>query len=194
MTSSLERVGRNQSSARDGVPPASSRTSIDGSFNGSSPSVTIRTPERVVAGSKPGPLKGIGSLKVGAGIWNDIRSRIPYYTSDWTDAWNYRVIPATTLIFFAKYGGFSAKRQKLHVTSCFSVLPGIAFSLDLIETTGKYGVAEVLLSSAMAAGVFSVFGGQPLCIAGVTGTFLGSRVLMSRRRSPSRHRSHHRVE
>ena len=52
----------------------------------------------------------------------------------------------------------------------FSVLPGIAFSLDLIETTGKYGVAEVLLSSAMAAGVFSVFGGQPLCIAGVTGT------------------------
>lgn len=52
----------------------------------------------------------------------------------------------------------------------FSVLPGIAFSLDLIETTGKYGVAEVLLSSAMAAGIFSVFGGQPLCIAGVTGT------------------------
>lgn len=55
---------------------------------------------------------------------------------------------------------------------CFSVLPGIAFSLDLIETTGKYGVAEVLLSSAMAAGVFSVFGGQPLCILGVTGTFV----------------------
>ena len=25
--------------------------------------------------------------------------------------------------------------------------PGIAFSLDLIETTGKYGVNEVLLSS-----------------------------------------------
>jgi hypothetical protein len=26
--------------------------------------------------------------------------------------------------------------------------PGIAFSLDLIETTGQYGVNEVLLSSA----------------------------------------------
>ena len=63
------------------------------------------------------------------------------------------------------------------VTYCFSVLPGIAFSLDLIETTGKYGVTEVLLSSAMAAGVFSVFGGQPLCVAGVTGTFLDARVL-----------------
>jgi hypothetical protein len=50
-----------------------------------------------------------------------------------------------------------------------SVLPGIAFSLDLIEQTGQYGVAEVLLSSFIAAGVFSFFGAQPLCIAGVTG-------------------------
>ncbi|PPR00437.1 hypothetical protein CVT24_004498 [Panaeolus cyanescens] len=51
----------------------------------------------------------------------------------------------------------------------FSVLPGIAFSLDLIETTEQYGVAEVLLSSFMAAFIFSVFGAQPLTIAGVTG-------------------------
>jgi hypothetical protein len=51
----------------------------------------------------------------------------------------------------------------------YSVLPGIAFSLDLIETTQQYGVAEVLVSSFMAAFVFSVFGAQPLTIAGVTG-------------------------
>jgi hypothetical protein len=50
-----------------------------------------------------------------------------------------------------------------------SVLPGIAFSLDLIETTQQYGVAEVLISSFMAAFVFSIFGAQPLTIAGVTG-------------------------
>lgn len=50
-----------------------------------------------------------------------------------------------------------------------SVLPGIAFSLDLIETTQQYGVSEVLLSSFMASFIFSVFGAQPLCIAGVTG-------------------------
>lgn len=49
------------------------------------------------------------------------------------------------------------------------MLPGIAFSLDLIETTNQYGVAEVLLSSFMAAFIFSIFGAQPLCIAGVTG-------------------------
>ena len=52
---------------------------------------------------------------------------------------------------------------------CHSVLPGIAFSLDLIETTHQYGVSEVLLSSFLAAFVFSVFGAQPLTIAGVTG-------------------------
>lgn len=60
------------------------------------------------------------------------------------------------------------------ILSVHSVLPGIAFSLDLIETTGQYGVAEVLLSSFMAAFIFSVFGAQPLCIAGVTGVFLTS--------------------
>ncbi|KAK0194092.1 anion exchanging protein [Armillaria mellea] len=88
---------------------------------------------------------------LGSGIVLDIRARAPHFLSDWTDAWNYRVIPATALIFFA------------------NVLPGIAFSLDLIETTGQYGVAEVLVSSFMAAFIFSVFGAQPLTIAGVTG-------------------------
>ena len=57
----------------------------------------------------------------------------------------------------------------LEILYLVSVLPGIAFSLDLIEATNQYGVAEVLLSSFMAAFIFSVFGAQPLCIAGVTG-------------------------
>lgn len=41
--------------------------------------------------------------RLGAGIIMDIRARGPWYFSDWTDAWNYRVVPATALIFFAKY-------------------------------------------------------------------------------------------
>jgi hypothetical protein len=32
---------------------------------------------------------------VGSGMWNDIKGRAPWYLSDWTDAWNYRVIPST---------------------------------------------------------------------------------------------------
>lgn len=40
--------------------------------------------------------------KLGAGIILDIQARVPWYASDWTDAWNYRIVPATALIFFAK--------------------------------------------------------------------------------------------
>jgi hypothetical protein len=36
---------------------------------------------------------GLGWL--GRGMRNDILARAPYYWSDWTDTWNYRVIPAT---------------------------------------------------------------------------------------------------
>jgi hypothetical protein len=43
--------------------------------------------------------------------------------------------------------------------------------LDLIETTNQYGVSEVLISSFMAAFIFSCFGAQPLTIAGVTGLY-----------------------
>ncbi|KAG8739676.1 hypothetical protein FRC10_005272 [Ceratobasidium sp. 414] len=90
-------------------------------------------------------------LRPFAGMLADVQARAPYYVSDWADAWTYRVVPATAMIFFA------------------NVLPGIAFSLDLIETTAQYGVTEVLLSSFMAAFIFSIFSCQPLCIAGVTG-------------------------
>lgn len=32
---------------------------------------------------------------LGRGMYVDVKSRLPYYVSDWTDAWNYRVVPAT---------------------------------------------------------------------------------------------------
>ncbi|KAH8085946.1 anion exchanging protein [Cristinia sonorae] len=116
-----------------------------------SSAVVSRSPSATLGTSQGGMLGKLQRFRLGAGIYNDIRSRAPFYWSDWTDAWNYRVVPAIVLIFFA------------------NVLPGIAFSLDLIETTQQYGVSEVLLSSFMASFIFSVFGAQPLCIAGVTG-------------------------
>lgn len=36
------------------------------------------------------------------GMANDIRRRLPYYVSDWVDAWDYRVVPATVYMYFAK--------------------------------------------------------------------------------------------
>lgn len=37
------------------------------------------------------------------GMVNDLRRRAPYYWSDWLDAWDYRVIPSTVYMYFAKY-------------------------------------------------------------------------------------------
>ncbi|OLL26157.1 putative transporter [Neolecta irregularis DAH-3] len=86
------------------------------------------------------------------GIINDIKRRAPFYVSDWTDAWDYRIVPASIYMFFA------------------NILPAVAFALDLVsKTDSNYGVNEVLLSSVIAAVAFSMLGGQPLCIVGVTG-------------------------
>jgi boron transporter len=52
-----------------------------------------------------------------------------------------------------------------------SLLPAIAFALDMFQQTdNNFGVNEVLLSSVLAAVSFSLFAGQPLCIVGVTGS------------------------
>ncbi|KAK6897154.1 Boron transporter 1 [Candida tropicalis] len=89
---------------------------------------------------------------LGYGIYNDIKSRLPHYASDFKDAYNYRVIPSTTFIFFT------------------NLLPAIAFAQDMFDKTDHaYGVNEVLMSSAMAGVVFGLLSGQPLCIVGVTG-------------------------
>ncbi len=51
-----------------------------------------------------------------------------------------------------------------------SILPALAFSLDMFSKTAmSFGVNEVLLSSVLGSVVFSVFAAQPLVIVGVTG-------------------------
>lgn len=37
------------------------------------------------------------------GMVDDVKRRAPFYWSDWTDAWDYRVVPATIYMYFAKY-------------------------------------------------------------------------------------------
>ena len=36
-------------------------------------------------------------------MWGDVKRRAPYYGSDILDAWDYRIIPATVYMYFAKY-------------------------------------------------------------------------------------------
>ena len=42
-------------------------------------------------------------IRLFRGMINDVRRRAPFYWSDWTDAWDYRVVPATVYMYFAKY-------------------------------------------------------------------------------------------
>lgn len=86
------------------------------------------------------------------GVIEDVQRRAPFYWSDWRDAWDYRVVPATIYMYFA------------------NILPALAFSLDMFAKTNQsFGVNEVLLSSVLASVVFSVAAAQPLVIVGVTG-------------------------
>jgi hypothetical protein len=58
----------------------------------------------------------------------------------------------------------------LSLAPFFSILPAMAFALDMyVQTHTAFGVNEVLLSSVLAAAVFSLFAAQPLVIVGVTG-------------------------
>ena len=56
------------------------------------------------------------------------------------------------------------------VTYPHSILPALAFSLDMFTKTNmSYGVNEVLLASVLGAVVFAILAAQPLVIVGVTG-------------------------
>ncbi|KAF2031667.1 hypothetical protein EK21DRAFT_62799 [Setomelanomma holmii] len=91
-------------------------------------------------------------MRLFSGMINDIRRRAPFYLSDWKDAWDYRVVPATVYMYFA------------------NILPALAFSLDMFEkTNASFGVNEVLLASVLGSVVFSLAAAQPLVIVGVTG-------------------------
>ncbi|SGY31148.1 BQ5605_C002g01213 [Microbotryum silenes-dioicae] len=90
------------------------------------------------------------------GMITDVRKRLPFYLSDWTEAfrprnWE-RTMGATIRIYF------------------LNLFPALAYTIDMnLRTGGSYGVNETLLASVLAALVFSVLSVQPLTIVGVTG-------------------------
>jgi hypothetical protein len=47
-------------------------------------------------------------IRLFRGMIDDVKRRLPYYWSDWRDAWDYRVIPATVYMYFAKYDHMSS--------------------------------------------------------------------------------------
>ena len=87
----------------------------------------------------------------GRGMLRDIKRRAPFYIDDWTSGHNAKTTASIFYMFFT------------------SIAPAITFAEVLDRETGKIGVVEVCLSSCLSGVIFSVFGGQPMCIVGVTG-------------------------
>jgi hypothetical protein len=68
--------------------PSGSIGSVDPVFPQES---TTAVPPRIAAPARKGMLSSfVKELRPFSGMWNDIRSRAPFYASDWLDAWNYR--------------------------------------------------------------------------------------------------------
>jgi hypothetical protein len=57
------------------------------------------------------------------GMIDDVKRRAPFYWSDWRDAWDYRVVPATVYMYFAKYA--NPYCLKLSMTLNFPHINGI---------------------------------------------------------------------
>jgi hypothetical protein len=96
---------------------------------------------------------------LGRGIRSDLRGRLPLYWSDWLSTDGSRCSGAGTSII--------ASATLFSYIS--SVLPAVVIG-DLLfaSTDGQLGLPEVLLSTGATGIIWALFGGQPLCIIGVT--------------------------
>ncbi|CAF5181341.1 unnamed protein product, partial [Rotaria magnacalcarata] len=89
------------------------------------------------------------------GLINDLKRKIPFYLSDFTDAISFQSIAAIIFLYFA----------------CLS--PIITFGGLLSKATDNNMAAiESLLSGAICGCLFHLFAGQPLAILGSTGPVL----------------------
>lgn len=47
--------------------------------------------------------KSVRILRIGRGMYHDVRRRLPYYWSDIRDAWTYRTVASIVRMYFVKY-------------------------------------------------------------------------------------------
>ncbi|KAI8777669.1 sodium-driven chloride bicarbonate exchanger [Biomphalaria glabrata] len=89
------------------------------------------------------------------GLINDIKRKLPWYLSDFTDAIHIQSLASFVYIFLA------------------TLTPNVTFGGMLGQETDQYmGVMECILAAAVSGVVFALFSGQPLNILGSTGPML----------------------
>jgi len=89
------------------------------------------------------------------GLMADIRRKLPWYASDFTDAFHIQTLASIIYIYLA------------------TVTKAITFGGFLGDITqGLQGVLESFMGHLLAGGVFCLLGGQPLTVLGCTGPVL----------------------
>ena len=89
------------------------------------------------------------------GLIKDVKRKLPWALSDFTDAFNPQTLAAIIYIYLA------------------TVTKAITFGGFLGDITEKQqGVLEAFLGHALAGGAFCLLGGQPLTVLGCTGPVL----------------------
>lgn len=92
------------------------------------------------------------SGKLFGGLVADVKRRLPFYASDFTDGLRAKTLASVLFLFFA----------------CFA--PAVAFGgLLSVLTDGQVGAVEMILATAICGVVYALFSGQPLTILGSTG-------------------------
>lgn len=86
------------------------------------------------------------------GVAENIRSKLPFYPSDFRDGFRVKVLSSVLFMFFA------------------CIAPAVAFGGLIAQmTNGAIGAVEMLVSTAFCGVVYALLAGQPLVILGSTG-------------------------
>lgn len=86
------------------------------------------------------------------GLLEDVKRRLPFYRSDFTDGFHGKTLASVLFLFFA----------------CFA--PAVAFGgLLSVLTNGQVGAVEMIVGTAVCGVIYALFSGQPLTILGSTG-------------------------
>lgn len=57
--------------------------------------------------------KSVRVLRIGRGMYHDVRRRLPYYWSDIRDAWTYRTVASIIRMYFVKWVTLVRNRTRL---------------------------------------------------------------------------------
>jgi hypothetical protein len=86
------------------------------------------------------------------GMIADLKARIPLYIDDWKEGFHLRILSSALFMVI------------------MSTAPAITFGSQIgTDTKNAMGTVEVLLSTTLCCGTYSLLAGQPLVVVGVTG-------------------------